>query len=327
MTTERPPRRLGAAWPALAAAAALTVAGTVATLNWPVERAAIPATQPPAPRAAAQNAPSAPRVEPSFDVVRVGPDGGVVIAGRAEPGAEVVVRDGERTVGTARADQNGQFVMVPDGKLPPGGRELTLSARLGTGPEQKAGASVVLVVPAPATAPAATPPTVALLVPNAGAPRLLNPPAHRGALSLDTVDYDDKGDIRFAGSAAPAAPLRVYVDNHAVGDATTDAQGQWTLTPRQPVPPGLHRFRVDQLGPGGRVLSRVELPFQRVVQTVDLPPDRVIVQPGQNLWRLARRAYGSGTRYTVIYLANREQIRDPRLIYPGQTFATPGATP
>ncbi len=40
-----------------------------------------------------------------------------------------------------------------------------------------------------------------------------------------------------------------------------------------------------------------------------------------------RRAYGTGVRYTVIYLANRDQIRDPRLIYPGQAFATPGATP
>jgi len=49
----------------------------------------------------------------------------------------------------------------------------------------------------------------------------------------------------------------------------------------------------------------------------------VVVQPGQNLWRLARSAYGTGVRYTVIYLANRDQIRDPRLIYPGQAFAVP----
>ncbi|GAC1484753.1 MAG: hypothetical protein NVS2B11_10470 [Acetobacteraceae bacterium] len=326
MTTERPPRRLGAAWPALAAAAALVVAGTVATLEWPAQRAVLPA-EAPAPRPPTPAAPVAPRVEPGFDVVRVGPDGGVVIAGRAEPGADVVVRDGERTVGAARADRNGEFVIVPDGKLPPGGRELTLSARLGEGPEQAAGASVVLVVPPPASTPAAGPAPVALLVPNAGAPRLLNAPEHRGGLSLDTVDYDDKGDIRFAGSAAPTMGLRVYVDNTAVGETKTDARGQWELTPAQPVSPGLHRLRVDQLGAGGRVLSRVELPFQRVMQSVDVAPGRVIVQPGQNLWRIARRAYGTGTRYTVIYLANREQIRDPRLIYPGQTFATPGATP
>ena len=52
---------------------------------------------------------------------------------------------------------------------------------------------------------------------------------------------------------------------------------------------------------------------------------QVVVQPGQNLWRLARRAYGAGIRYTVIFLANRGQIRDARLIYPGQVFAVPDA--
>jgi LysM repeat protein len=50
----------------------------------------------------------------------------------------------------------------------------------------------------------------------------------------------------------------------------------------------------------------------------------VVVQPGANLWRIARRAYGRGVRYTVIYAANRDQIRDPRLIFPGQVFAVPG---
>ncbi|HCR67353.1 MAG TPA: hypothetical protein DIW38_12725, partial [Oceanicaulis sp.] len=50
---------------------------------------------------------------------------------------------------------------------------------------------------------------------------------------------------------------------------------------------------------------------------------RVIVQPGNSLWRIARRLYGEGLQYTVIYEANRDQIRDPNLIYPGQVFSAP----
>ncbi|MFQ5535738.1 MAG: LysM peptidoglycan-binding domain-containing protein [Sphingomonadales bacterium] len=38
---------------------------------------------------------------------------------------------------------------------------------------------------------------------------------------------------------------------------------------------------------------------------------------------MARRIYGAGMRYTVIYRANQGQIRDPDLIYPGQQFALP----
>jgi nucleoid-associated protein YgaU len=47
------------------------------------------------------------------------------------------------------------------------------------------------------------------------------------------------------------------------------------------------------------------------------------VSRGDSLWRLSRGAYGAGTRYAVIYKANREQIRNPNLIYPGQIFVLP----
>ena len=38
---------------------------------------------------------------------------------------------------------------------------------------------------------------------------------------------------------------------------------------------------------------------------------------------IARAHYGEGFRYTTIFEANKEQIRDPNLIYPGQTFTLP----
>ena len=88
----------------------------------------------------------------------------------------------------------------------------------------------------------------------------------------------------------------------------------------------MHRLRLDQLSRGGRVASRVELPFLReTLELSQVAPDAVVVQPRQNLWRLARRAYGNGIHYTIIYQANRDQIRDPRLIYVGQVFTLPGA--
>jgi nucleoid-associated protein YgaU len=47
------------------------------------------------------------------------------------------------------------------------------------------------------------------------------------------------------------------------------------------------------------------------------------VSRGDSLWRISRLAYGLGPRYAVIYKANREQIRNPDLIYPGQIFVLP----
>ena len=49
----------------------------------------------------------------------------------------------------------------------------------------------------------------------------------------------------------------------------------------------------------------------------------VIIRRGDSLWRVARRNYGAGIRYTTIFEANRDQIRDPNLIYPGQVFKVP----
>ncbi|MCW6511140.1 LysM peptidoglycan-binding domain-containing protein [Lichenifustis flavocetrariae] len=50
------------------------------------------------------------------------------------------------------------------------------------------------------------------------------------------------------------------------------------------------------------------------------------VMHGDSLWRISRKILGHGQRYTQIYAANTLQIRDPRLIYPGQIFVLPQST-
>lgn len=50
---------------------------------------------------------------------------------------------------------------------------------------------------------------------------------------------------------------------------------------------------------------------------------QVTVQPGFTLWAIATDNYGDGFAYVRVYEANRDQIRDPDLIYPGQVFTVP----
>ena len=49
----------------------------------------------------------------------------------------------------------------------------------------------------------------------------------------------------------------------------------------------------------------------------------ITVQPGHTLWGISHRHYGDGALYVQIFRANRDQIRDPHWIYPGQIFALP----
>jgi nucleoid-associated protein YgaU len=48
-----------------------------------------------------------------------------------------------------------------------------------------------------------------------------------------------------------------------------------------------------------------------------------VVSRGDSLWRISRVTYGVGTQYAVVYKANRDRIRDPNRIYPGQIFFLP----
>ncbi|NLS19201.1 LysM peptidoglycan-binding domain-containing protein [Rhizobium sp. P40RR-XXII] len=65
---------------------------------------------------------------PSFDVLRVEPDGSTVIAGSAEPNAKLEIVDGEKVVTTTNVGPSGDFAAVLDNPLPPGDHELMLRA-------------------------------------------------------------------------------------------------------------------------------------------------------------------------------------------------------
>ncbi len=82
-------------------------------------------------------------------------------------------------------------------------------------------------------------------------------------LMLDTVDYNDAGDIIFSGRAPAGATVRLYVDNRLVADAEAGADGTWHYAGRKEIAPGAHSLRLDQINPDGKVVSRVELPFVR----------------------------------------------------------------
>jgi nucleoid-associated protein YgaU len=181
--------------------------------------------------------------------------------------------------------------------------------------------------PAPSSPTPAPPPAAPLVVSTPTAPGgvsqvLQGPPlARAGDLVLGTVDYDDAGRLTIAGRANPGETVRVYLNNQPVGDATAGADGAWTLAPGRAVPHGPQSLRVDRLATGGSgVAHRLEVPFERVKVR---PGDVVTIVRGDNLWNIARGTLGRGERYTAIYEANRNQIRDPDLIYPGQVFVIP----
>jgi len=159
-------------------------------------------------------------------------------------------------------------------------------------------------------------------------------------VSLDLITYDSSGEVLLSGHGAADQHVRVYVDNKPIKTEPVSKSGAWQMSLPE-VPPGTYSLRVDEIDGQGNVTSRVQTPFKKedasaakavasaalqVPPTPDMPKSHVgsvTIQPGATLWAIAKANYGDGRLYVQIFRANRESIRDPDLIFPGQIFTIP----
>jgi len=154
-------------------------------------------------------------------------------------------------------------------------------------------------------------------------------PEVMSTVALDAISYSDTGAVQLSGRGLGQGFVRVYVDNKLIATSQIEVDGSWRSELPE-VGSGVYTLRVDEVDGDGNVVSRVETPFKR--EAKELLADAtdqtkkvqaVTVQPGFTLWGISRRNYGEGLLYVKIYEANRDRIRDPDLIYPGQVFTIP----
>ena len=149
---------------------------------------------------------------------------------------------------------------------------------------------------------------------------------------FDTINYSKDGGVAVTGRGRPEAIVRFYVDNSPVASTAVDQEGYWSAD-LSDVKAGIYTLRLDQIDRSGKVSSRLESPFKRenrdllAGQIKDIAsPARInviTVQPGNTLWAISRERYGRGILYVQVFDANKDKIRDPDLIYPGQIFDLP----
>lgn len=274
---------------------------------------------------------------PTFDVVRISRGGTGVLAGRAAPDSLVEVLVDDQKVGEVRADRNGEWVMILEEPLAPGTAELSLRASRDDEEPVDSGDIVVVSIPEPLVpdrfAEREGEGVVAVLTPRDGdgaskvlqKPGLAAPGEIGDSLAVDTIDFGADGETIIAGRGIPRSTVRLYLDNRFLGENRASDEGAWQVALAEPLPSGQQELRVDQvLGGEGNVHLRILQPFDSALALdPSLAESRVVVQPGNTLWAISRKLYGRGTRFTLIFQENSEQIVDPDLIYPGQLFKLP----
>jgi hypothetical protein len=186
------------------------------------------------------------------------------------------------------------------------------------------------------------------------------PPTAGSLVAIQAVEADAAGGLIAKGSAEPNATVRLYLNQADVADAKTQSDGRWSLTIKHGMTPGGYVMHADVINPGGAtVVGSANTPFVYPAAPVAAPPaapvpaastaptaasasaeqssapspspaDPVIesvqtklVATGHTLWALSQSYYGDPTRYPAIYEANRAQIHNPNVIYPGQVFVVP----
>lgn len=324
--------------------------------------------------------------QPAFDIVRVGPAGDSVIAGRAAPGNTLELLVDGKVHDSIEVRETGAFALTPPA-LPPGDHELTLREVSKEGAVVMSRQSVTVALSGDRT----TPPVVALAEPDkpttllssAGVvvrelddaaradtdtPAILSEndtaqsapvqdatPSEKVAIA--TVEAE-AGRLYVSGQAPPDSAVRLYLNDSFLAQGTASDKGVLSFRIDSGIAMGDYRVRLDEVTPAdGKVRSRAEVGFSMREAELRDPPARqdaatgtdtaesgalakqdsshvvvphvqtVRVDRGDSLWRISRRIYGQGVRYTIIYDANQTQIRNPDRIYPGQLFVLPGGDP
>lgn len=153
-------------------------------------------------------------------------------------------------------------------------------------------------------------------------------------VALDAITYDPDGEVQLSGRATGDGAVQIYIDNEPVTTSVVTKGGDWQINLPQ-IDTGVYTLRIDEVDTAGDVVSRLETPFKReeaadvaavLAEETSVDGFEVAVktvQPGATLWAIAKENLGSGILYVAVFEANRDLIRDPDLIYPGQIFRIP----
>lgn len=270
----------------------------------------------------------------SFDVVRIDRDGVSVIAGRSEPNKKIKIYNEGNLIGEGNSDLNGQWVIIIDEQIPNEILNLKVSTTDLSGNKESFSDQIVTVMPSKIDGLTAEDlkdeNNIVLLTREDKASQILSDDPSflqdENKVNIRTIDYNEEKLI-LGGNAEANTEINAYIDNKFMGSARSDSRGKWILNINENIIPGDYEIRADMVSNDNFVIARTKTKFKSLFDNLsdNFKLNSITIRPGDNLWNISRTKYGSGMQYTVLYLANSNQIVDPDLIFPGQVLMVPGS--
>lgn len=260
---------------------------------------------------------------PSFDVVRIeGRD--ALIAGRAKPDSKVYVVAGkgeeEVILGAEIADENGEWVFINEEKLPVGDVKLSLYTEEGNEKIYSKRDAILQVSEKEGQSSFAM-----LTAGEDGKTKMLqNIKGVDGKdVSLAKIDYDMNGKFIMQGFAKKDTAVKVYVNGKLVDEVSAE-NGTWELDKKYELNRNQkYDVKVNMVDKNGSVLKAMDYNFTAMFDDLG-KGSQYNVKKGDCLWNIASKDfYGDGTSYVVLFDVNKNQIKDPDLIYPNQVLFVP----
>jgi len=273
-----------------------------------------------------------------LEVIRVRPDGSLVIAGKGLPNSKVEIISGSKVIAVTTSDKIGDFVAVPEKQLE--GGEYLLSFRQTTEDEKViiANKSVAINV----TGAKNDIPIVAIIDSEGklGAKVIQAPglDANKEISKEEKNIIEDKRDPYIAILAithdtkvgqlvlSGRAHNGVQINAGFTGKETSSTKiinDEWTLSIPGKLIAGKQKVFAVLLGKDGKVLSENSIIISgKIIQNAN-GKTFVVVQKGDALWNIAYQRLGVGNRYIDIVKLNKNKITNPDLIYPKQLFIIP----
>ena len=273
-----------------------------------------------------------------IEVIRVRPDGSLVIAGKGIPNSKIEIISGSTVIATTTSDKVGEFVAVPGKQLSRGEYLLSFKQINENGNVIIANKSVAINV----TGKKNDIPIVAI-VDGQGkvgarviqAPGLIDKSSSKEEdqnitinnrkpyIAILAMTYDTKiGQLMLSGIAHSGVQVNAGFSGKETS-STKILNEEWSLSIPGTLISGKQKIFAVLLGKKGEILSKNSINITgKAIQNAN-GKTFVIVQKGDALWNIAFNRLGLGNRYIDIVKLNKDKINNPDLIYPKQLFVIP----